>query len=140
MHETDATTTTSRRSKSEVDAVRTPVGEQLDQALDGARLVARGLELRRQPEQRAQGDDGTATRYFRHESRKLVAWGWRIRCTENRNCGCTGSRMSRRRASSTVRFPLKRLQRRQAATTLVHVVCPPRERGMTWSTVSFSPR
>src|SRR5262249_6317553 len=113
------------------DGVRMPLGEKLAQAIDGPRLVPRRLGLRGQPEGLAQRLVGTATRYFRHESRKLVAWGCRMRCTEKRNWGCTGSRMSRNRASSSVRFPLKRLQRRQAATTLVQVVCPPRERGTT---------
>jgi hypothetical protein len=53
--------------------VRLPFREKLGQALDGPRLIARRLEVRRQPKRLAQGVVGTATRYFRHESRKLVA-------------------------------------------------------------------
>src|SRR5439155_6388346 len=78
--------------------------------------------------------------YFRQESRKDPAWGCRRRWTEKRNRGCTGSRIRRIPASSSSRFPLRRLHLRQAATTFVQVVSPPRDRGSTWSTVRRSPR
>src|SRR5262245_10824258 len=35
-------------------------------------------------------------------------------------------------------LPLRRLQHEQAATTLIQVVCPPRERGSRWSKVRSS--
>src|SRR5258708_33157300 len=41
-------------------------------------------------------------------------------------------------ASDIVRLPLRRLQTEQAATTLIQVVCPPRERGTRWSKVRSS--
>src|ERR1043166_5982729 len=41
-------------------------------------------------------------------------------------------------ASAIVKLPLRRLQPEQAATTLIHVVCPPRERGVRWSKVRSS--
>ncbi len=44
--------------------------------------------------------------------------------------------MSRMPASCGSRAPLRRLHGTQAATTFSHDVSPPRERGMTWSTVS----
>src|SRR5207342_3908101 len=40
--------------------------------------------------------------------------------------------------SSIVRLPFLRLQGEQAATTLIQVVCPPRERGNRWSNVRSS--
>ena len=120
--------------------VRLAVGEHPREPVDGARLIPRGGELRGELEQPAQSAVGTATRYLRHESRNDVACGCLNRCMENRNWGCTGSRMSRSRASSSVRLPFCRLHLRHAATTLTQVVCPPRDRGITWSTVSFSPR
>src|SRR5213079_977931 len=83
----------------------------------------------------AQDVEGTATRYFRQESRNEPAWGCRRRCTENRKRGCTGSRTRRMPASSSNRLPLRRLHLRHAVTTFVHVVSPPRDRGSTWSTV-----
>src|SRR2546428_13003891 len=61
-------------------------------------------------------------------------------CVEKTNLGWIGSRTRRIPVSSGSRFPFLRLQRRQAATTFVHVVSPPRERGRTWSTVRRSPR
>src|SRR5207302_5652921 len=92
------------------------------------------------PRRAPQVAEGTATRYFRQESRKDTAWGCRRRWTEKRNRGCTGSRIRRIPASSSSRFPLRRLHLRQAATTFVQVVSPPRDRGSTWSTVRRSPR
>src|SRR5215470_18904538 len=40
--------------------------------------------------------------------------------------------------SCGVLLPLARLHDEQAATTLIHVVCPPRERGSRWSKVRSS--
>src|SRR5580704_12697307 len=40
--------------------------------------------------------------------------------------------------SAGVKLPLRRLQGEQAATTLIHVVCPPRDRGTIWSNVRSS--
>jgi cytochrome b561 len=36
-------------------------------------------------------------------------------------------------ASGGVRLPLRKLQSEQAVTTLIHVVCPPREPGFGWT-------
>src|SRR5262245_21235368 len=91
-------------------------------------------------QQRAQEGAGTATRYLRHESSSECACGCLSMCVENTNLGCTGSRSSRIPTSSSRRLPFLRLQRRHAATTLVQLVSPPRERGRTWSTVRRSPR
>src|SRR5438105_13571310 len=41
-------------------------------------------------------------------------------------------------ASAGVRLALRRLHGEQAATTLIQVVCPPRERGSRWSKVRSS--
>ncbi len=103
------------------DGVGAALADHGHQTVDRLRLVPGGGELGGEREQHrvvrgtAQDVDGTATRYFRHESRNEVACGCRSRCTEKRNCGCTGSRISRSRASSRVRLPLSRLQRRRAS-------------------------
>src|SRR5437667_4551464 len=107
------------------------------------RLVAAGRVLGRESEHaagRRQDGVGTASRYFRHESRSECACGCRSMCVEKTNLGWIGSRISRIPASSGCRLPFRRLHRRHAATTFTHVVPPPPERGTTWSTVNRSPR
>src|SRR5581483_8166240 len=55
-------------------------------------------------------------------------------CTEGWNGVCEGHIF----ASSGVMLALRRLHTEQAATTLIQVVWPPRERGMRWSKVRSS--
>src|SRR6185436_8498297 len=78
----------------EEHAVRLPRPHELDEAVDGPRLVPRGDVLRLEPERHRQEPSGTVTRYFRQESRKEVACGWRRSWAEKRNCGWKGSRIS----------------------------------------------
>src|SRR5579864_9195310 len=49
--------------------------------------------------------------------------------------GCTGFRRGYMPLSRGRRLPFNRLQSPQAVTTLVQIVRPPRERGITWSKV-----
>src|SRR6202034_4879159 len=55
-------------------------------------------------------------------------------CTEGWNGRCDGHIFD----SSGVKLPFLRLQGEQAATTLIQVVWPPRERGNRWSNVRSS--
>ena len=137
-------------------AWRRPAGEPVGHLGDGPRLVALRRVLGDEAERRhvdyrlprgAAGGSGAGGQGRRDCEEVLpprVQEGGRVRVAEQvhreQELRVDGVRSSAIPDSSGVRLPLCRLQRRQAATTFVQVVSPPRDRGSTWSTVRRSPR
>src|SRR5207244_2637903 len=82
------------------------------EVLDRARLIPAGLVLGGQPERggpRRYDGVGTATRYFRHESRSECACGCLSMCVEKTKLGWVGSGMGRSPVVSVGRVAVLRV-------------------------------
>ena len=122
-----------------------PSAEHPRETVDGPGLIARGGELRGELEQRLTAAQRTRSR-APPPGTCATSRGTTWRADAAGGASRTGTAGAPARGSAGAAppracgCPSGRLHRRQAATTLIQVVCPPRDRGMTWSTVSFSPR